>query len=162
LPFAERVFEALVDLVLLEGEEGVTVGVPVSVLRAHRVNGRACGPAGAVGAFTVNVGTGVRVRLTDEESLKDDNYRKLLAPLQLITLPDGSRMPETESEREASPGASADRLVSSCCSQFSVLKPITRNSGFCMYATARHRTLSSCASSLSCDRDPQSLLPRVD
>jgi hypothetical protein len=31
-----------------------------------------------------------------------------------------------------------------------------------MYATARNRTFSSCASSLTCGRDPQSLLPRVD
>jgi len=88
LPFAERVFEALVDLVLLVGEEGITVGDAVVILRAHWVNGRACGPAGAVGALTVYVRAAVRVCLTNKESLKSDRYRKLLAPLQLVTLPD--------------------------------------------------------------------------
>ena len=88
MPFAEGVFEALIDLVLLVGEECITVGVPVEILRLYWVNGRACAPAGAVGALAVNVRAAVWVRLTNNESLKSDRYRKLLAPLQLVTLPD--------------------------------------------------------------------------
>ena len=80
MPFAERVFEALVDLVLLVGEEGITVGDAVVILRAHWVNGRACGPAGAVGALTVYVRAAVRVCLTNKESLKSDRGRNSLLP----------------------------------------------------------------------------------
>jgi hypothetical protein len=76
-----------------------------------RVNGRACAPAKTVGALTVNILAGVCVRLTNKESLKSDRYRKFLAPLRLVSLPD--QILESFVERTSLGALSAPSAVSS-------------------------------------------------